>query len=57
MSSLKCCYKLGPNGPGLLAKTRATVGESLACSQGLGVWPDSCVALEGHPKVLSLLPS
>lgn len=50
--------KLGPNRPGLLAKTRATVDtESLACSQGLGAWPNSCAALEGHPAVLSLLPS
>lgn len=58
MSSLKYCYKLGLNGPGLLAKTRATVDtESLACSQGLGAWPNSCVALEGHPAVLSLWPS
>lgn len=53
MSSLKRCYKLGPNGPGLLAKTRATVDtESLACSQGLEAWPNSCAALEGHPAVL-----
>lgn len=54
--SLKCCYKFESLGLGLLAKAWATADtESLACSQGLVDWPNSCEALEGDPVTLPLL--